>query len=385
MTHRERVLTALNHKEPDRVPIDLGGTCVTSIATSTYEALRRQLGLPAKETVVSEIVQQVAWVDDDVLDVLGADVIPVWPNPGSSELVIEDEGDGVTSFRDGFGATLRKLRDSHYYDWVDFPLTEPSLELLERMPWPDTEDPAPYEGLRERVLKLRSETDYALFGMAASGHDLLNQLFRVRGMVDGMTDLLLEQDFAEAFFDRLTATIMRNQELFLDQVGDLLDVHFTADDLSGQTAPLISPEIYRKLIKPRWAQIISLIKSKTDAKILYHSCGAVAEFIPDLIEIGVDVLNPVQVAAPGMDSAELKRKWGDKLSFWGGGCDTQRVLPFGAPAEVRDEVKRRIRDFAPGGGFVFNPVHNIQPRVPAANVVELFRTARELGVYPIAR
>ena len=221
------------------------------------------------------------------------------------------------------------------------------------MPWPETEDPARYDGLRERVLKLRSETDYALFGMAPSGHDLFNQLFRVRGMVNGMNDLLLEQDFAEAFFDRLTATIMRNQELFLDEVGDLIDVHFTTDDLSGQTAPLVSPEIYRRLIKPRWAKIISLIRSKTKAKVLYHTWWAVDEFIRDPIEIGGDILNPVQVAAPGMDSAELKRKYGDGLSFWSGGCDTQRVLPFGTPDEVRAEVKRRISDFAAVGGFLF--------------------------------
>ena len=385
MTHRERVLTALNHEEPDRVPIDLGGTCVTSIAASTYQTLRRQLGLSEKEIRISEIVQQVAWVDHDVMDVLGVDIIPVWPNGGSKyQMVLKDEGGGVTSFKDEFGATLRKPKDSHYYDWVEFPLPEPTIEALNAMPWPETEDPARYDGLRERVLKLRSETDYALFGMAPSGHDLFNQLFRVRGMVNGMTDLLLEPDFAEAFFDRLTATIMRNQELFLNEVGDLIDIHFTADDLSGQSAPLVSPEIYRRLIKPRWARIISLIKSKTEAKIFYHTCGAVDEFIPDLIEMGVDILNPVQVVAPGMDSAELKRKYGDKLSFWGGGCDTQRVLPFGTPAEVRAEVRRRIGDLAPGGGFVFNPVHNIQPGVPAANVVELFRAAQTFGTYPIS-
>lgn len=385
MNHRERVITALNHEEPDRVPIDLGGTCVTSIAATTYGALRRQLGLPEKEIRISEIVQQVAWVDDDVMEVLGVDVIPVWPNGGSSGLALTDEGNGVTSFKDDFGATLRKPKDSFYYDWTEFPLPEPTIDALNKMPWPNTEDPARYEGLRERVLKLKSETDYALFGMAATGHDLFNQLLRVRGMVNGMTDLLLEREFVEAFFDRIMQTIMRNQELFLNEVGDLLDVHFAADDLAGQTAPLVSPEVYRKLIKPRWAKILSLIKSKTNAKIFYHTCGAADEFIPDLIEMGVDILNPVQVASPGMDSAELKKKYGDKLSFWGGGCDTQRVLPFGTPAEVREDVRRRIRDLAPGGGFVFNPVHNIQPRVPAQNVVEMFKSAREFGCYPIGK
>jgi uroporphyrinogen decarboxylase len=194
-----------------------------------------------------------------------------------------------------------------------------------------------------------------------------------------MVDLLLNEEFAEAFLERMTQTIVRAQELFLDQVGDLLDVHFAADDLSGQNGPLISPKIYRRTVKPRWARIISLIKSKTRAKVFYHTCGAVDEFIPDLIEMGVDILNPVQVSAPGMDSAGLKRKYGKNLCFWGGGCDTQRVLPFGTPVEVREEVKRRMQDLAPGGGFVFNAVHNIQPGVAPENVMAMFDAAREFG------
>ena len=167
------------------------------------------------------------------------------------------------------------------------------------------------------------------------------------------------------------------------EVGDLIDIHFTADDLTGQTKPLISPTVYRRLIKPRWARIIEAIKRKTRAKIFYHGCGAMGPFLPDLIEIGVDILNPVQVSAAGMDSAELKRRYGRHLSFWGGGCDTQRVLPAGDPEQVREEVRRRIRDLAPGGGFVFNPVHNIQPHVPPANVVALFQAAHTYGKYPI--
>jgi len=385
MNSRERVNLALNHEEPDRVPIDLGGTVVSSITVPTYRALREHMGLPEREIVVSEMVQQLAWVDDDVREALGADVVPVWPNaPAGYDPTVVDEGERGTYFLDEFGAKLRKPKDGFYYDWREFPLPEPSIEALDTMPWPDPEDAARYEGLRERVAKLRSQTDCALFGMAACGHDLFNQLLRVRGMAEGMMDLVLEPDFAEAFLERLTGTILRSQELFLDEVGDLLDVHFAADDLSGQFGPLISPDIFRRLIKPRWARIVALIKSKTDAKVFYHSCGAVGEFIPDLIEIGVDVLNPVQVAATGMDSSELKRKYGDRLSFWGGGCDTQRVLPFGSPQDVRDEVKKRIRDLAPGGGFVFNPVHNIQPGVPPENVLALYRAAREYGSYPIA-
>ena len=385
MNSRERVMATLNHEEPDRVPIDLGGSAVTTIATTTYAELRRHLGLQERPVRVMEIVQQVAYVDDDMLDAIGVDVVPVFANePSRNSAIFHTESDGATTFKDEFGATLFKPADGFYYDWRGFPLTEPSLDALAAMPWPDPADPARYKGLRERVKAMRASSSRALFSIAPCGHDLLNQLFRVRGMEEGMMDLLINEEFAEAFLERLTDTIITAQELFLDEVGDLVDVHFTADDLCGQTGPLISPEVYRRMIKPRWARIISAIKAKTKAKILYHGCGAVEEFISDLLEIGVDILNPVQVNAKGMDSANLKKKYGKRLSFWGGGCDTQNVLSRGTPQEVRAEVKQRILDFAPGGGFVFNPVHNIQPGVPVENIAVMFETVKKFGTYPIS-
>jgi len=382
MKSRERVLTALNHEEPDRVPIDLGGSVVTSISKLTYASLREHLGLPWIAVREMETVQQIAFVDDDLLDRLGVDVIPVFPNPPSGyQSVFVQEPGGSTSFKDEFGATLRKPKNSYYYDWQEFPLPEPSLEMLAAMPWPDPADPARYLGLRTRVQKLRQSTDRALFSIAPCGHDLFNQLLRVRGMENALMDLLLNEEFVSAFLDRLTETIITAQTLFLQEVGDLVDVHFAADDLSGQNGPLIAPALYRRLIKPRQARILQAIRSRTKAKIFYHTCGAVLDFIPDLIELGVDILNPVQVAAAGMDTALLKKRFGKQLSFWGGGCDTQHVLARGTPDEVRAEARHRIRDLAPGGGFVFNPVHNIQPLVPPANIVALFDEARSFGVY----
>jgi uroporphyrinogen decarboxylase len=384
LTHRERVNLALNHEQPDRVPIDLGGSCVTSISASTYTTLRQYLGVSQRETRISETVQQIAWVDEDILEILGVDVIPLWANaPKGYKPVFCYESDGTVSFIDEFGATLHKPANCCYFEWCQFPLSEPSIDSLKAMLWPDVEDPARYAGLRERAFKLRNQTDYAIFGMAPCGHDLFNQLLRVRGMVEGLSDLLLNEEFVEAFLSRLTATIIRAQELFLDEVGDLIDVHFAADDLSGQTGPLISPKLYRKLIKPRWAQIIKAIKSKTKAKISYHSCGAITEFIPDLIDIGIDIINPVQVSAVGMDTADLKRKYGKHLCFWGGGCDTQHILPFETPKNVVAETCRRIKDLAPGGGFVFNPVHNIQHGVPPINIMAMFSAAQQCGQYAV--
>ena len=222
-----------------------------------------------------------------------------------------------------------------------------------------------------------------MFGMAPCGHDLFNQIFRVRGMENGLMDLLAEPEFATAFFERLTDTICTAQNHFLSEVGDLIDVHFAADDLAGQSGPLVDPALWRRLVKPYQARILATIRAHTRAPIFYHTCGAATEFLDDLIEIGVDILNPVQVSAAGMDTAPLKKRFGKRLSFWGGGCDTQTVLARGTPADVRKEVRRRIRDLAPGGGFVFNPVHNIQPLVPPANVAALFEAALEFGQYPI--
>lgn len=381
MNSRERVLLALNHEEADRVPVDLGGSVVTSIAISTYRQLRRCLGLPENQVRTLEFVQQIAVVDEDMMDRLGVDVEPVLAGGSPVPCGLETAADGARSFRDGFGATLRQPPGCHYFDWQEFPLKEPSLESLASMPWPDVEDHSLYEGLRESVLKRRASSDRAFFGMAPCGHDLFNQIFRVRGMENGLMDMVAEPDFAEAFFERLCETICTAQSLYLAEVGDLVDIHFAADDLSGQSGPLVNPELWRKMIKPRQARIIQTIRAHTKAKIFYHTCGAAVPFLDDLVEIGVDILNPVQVSATGMDTAELKKRYGKRLSFWGGGCDTQRVLPYGTADEVRGEVRRRIRDLAPGGGFVFNPVHNIQPLVPVENIVAMIDAVLECGAY----
>ena len=384
MNSRERVNMALSHEEPDRVPFDLGGSVVTSIALSTYADFRQYLGLPPVAVRTLETVQQIAWVDEDMLERLGLDVIPVFANPPSGDpTVITQAPDGTIAFKDDFGATLSKPPSSYYYDWTAFPLKEPSLDDLAHMAWPDAADPARYRGLRAQVQALRASTDKALFGMAPCGHDLFIQILRVRGMQEGLMDLVANPEFAEAFFERLTQTICTAQELFLTEVGDLIDVHFAADDLSGQASPLISPRLYRRLIKPFQARIMQTIRAHTQAKIFYHSCGAIDQFIPDLIEIGVQIINPVQVSAHGMDSGGLKKKYGKNLSFWGGGCDTQSILSRGTPQDVAAEVRRRIADLAPGGGFVFNPVHNIQPQVPPANIAAMFEAAQKYGKYPI--
>jgi uroporphyrinogen decarboxylase len=192
----------------------------------------------------------------------------------------------------------------------------------------------------------------------------------------------LDKPFAKALFDKLADFHIEFFRHYLEAVGDCIDVVVVSDDLGGENGPLISPELYRELIKPAQKKLWQFIKSNTEAYLFLHSCGSISKFIPDLIEIGVDILNPIQVAAKDMDTRRLKDEFGDKLIFWGG-IDTQRILPFGSPEDVESEVKKRIADMAPGGGYVLTAVHNIQAGVPPENICMMYDAARKYGVYPI--
>jgi uroporphyrinogen decarboxylase len=386
MLPRERVLTALNHEEPDRIPIDLGSTVVSGICLDAYASLLDVLGLGRREPRVVDIKQGLAGPDEDVLEALGVDFRPVWTNPPSGgEPPIVQEGD-YEVFIDEWGSRVSRPRSGGlYFDVTEPTITEPSLEALEKFVWPDVDDPARYAGLRDRAQRLREESPYAVIGHCDFGQDVLGNFLNVRGYTEAMLDLAAHPDFAEAFMEGVTRLAIRAWGHFLDQVGDLLDVVAFYDDLGMQDRTLVSPAMYRRMIKPRHARVVAAIREGTRAKVFFHSCGAVAEFIPDMIEIGIDFLNPVQVSAAGMeDTAALKRRYGKNMGFWGGGCDSQRILPSGSVEDVRREARRRIADLAPGGGYVFAAVHNIQNDVSGDKTVALYQTAREFGRYPIA-
>ncbi|MGQ9571716.1 MAG: uroporphyrinogen decarboxylase family protein [Dehalococcoidia bacterium] len=387
MLARDRVLMALNHEEPDRVPIDLGSTPVTGICRHAYADLLNCLGLSGREIEIADMVQQLAGVDEDVLQALDVDFRPIKTNPPASyRLEVRLEGDYETYY-DQWGAKLGRPKGrGHYFDYLEYPIKQSTLEALEGYSWPDPNDPSRYEGLRQRARSLRERTPYALVGTCDLGTDILARPQWIRGYAASMLDLAANPDFAEAFLERLTQIAVQAWNHFLAEVGDYLDVAAFYDDLGMQDRPLISPAMYRRLVKPRHARIIETIKKRTKAKVFMHSCGAVGEFIPDMIEIGVDILNPIQVSAAGMgDTAELKRRYRQHLTFWGGTCDSQRVLPFGTLAEIREEARRRIADLAPGGGFVFAPIHNIQDDVSGQKTLALYRTALKHGRYPISR
>ena len=382
MKPRERVMLALNHQEPDRIPIDLGATIVSSIVKSTYIPLKQTLDLEVEDIKMLDHVQQLPYVDEALLKRFDVDFRMVQlPSATVPGLNIFEEGN-YYAFIDRWGSKLHMPKEGGlYYDWVDFPIKEPTLEALDTYKWPRPDPPELIDRLAEQARSLYEYSDYALVGSAVIGGGIFEQPARTMGLENFMMALISEPQFAERLMDQITDIYIESCNNYLDKVGQYLNVFTFWDDLAGQDGWLIRPEIYRKMIKPKQRRLVEAIKKKTNAKLFYHSCGATRGLIPDLIELGFDILNPVQVSARGMDSRKLKQDFGRDIVFWGGGVDTQHVLPFGSTQEVADEVKRRIDDLAPGGGFVFAAVHNIQAYVPPENIVTMFDTALQYGRY----
>jgi len=382
LNSRERVITSLNHKEPDRIPIDLGGTIVTSITKNAYIDLKRYLDLEIEDVKIFDYVQQLPYIDEELLERLNVDVRMVATHyVSTSSQKIYEEGD-YYYFYDRWGSKLSMpKKNGHYFDWVEFPINEISIEALKKYKWPEVDSKEYILELKEKAKFLYENTDYALVGTAIFGGGIFEQPCRIMGMERFLTSLVTNKRFANEVMEKITELYIENSSQYLDEIGKYIKVFVYWNDIAAQTGPMISPEIYHKLIKPKDKKLIEIVKSKTGAKVFYHSCGAVKDFIPDLIDIGVDILNPVQVSAKGMDTAELKKEFGDHITFWGGGCDTQHILPYGTPKEVCEEVKRRINDLAEGGGFVFNAVHNIQGGVPPENIMAMFETLEDYGKY----
>jgi uroporphyrinogen decarboxylase len=283
----------------------------------------------------------------------------------------------ATAFRDEWGITWSRGSGDHYMP-LHGPfqeLAEPTVRHLDNSPWPDPADAGRFRGLRERARNLHEDTDYAVVLDFWVGPLHLSQF--IRGFAESLEDLLLRPDFAASLMDHILDVWLDVAERALREAGEFVDVVVFYDDIGTQGGPLISPALYRRLVKPRHRRMVDMIK-RHGKRLLFHSCGAVYNFIPDLIDIGIDALNPVQVSAAGMDAARLKREFGRDLCFWGG-IDSQTVLSTGSPGQVREEVKRRVEDLGAGGGYVLCAVHNIQPEVPPENIVAMYEAARELG------
>ncbi len=382
MKPRERVMLALDHKEPDRIPIDLGATIVSLITKSAYIPLMQHLGFPHGEIKLLDYIQQLPYLEEALLERFDVDFRMVQLSAATAPgLEIFEEGDYYALF-DRWGSKLHMPKQGGlYFDWVDFPIKEPTLEALDKYEWPRPDSREYLIEVRSQAKSLFENTDYALVGSAVNGGGIFEQAARMMGLESFLMALIAEPKFADRLMEQITDFYIESCNNYLDEIGQYIQVFAYWDDLNTQTGWMINPELYRKMVKPRQRRLVEAIKKKTEAKIFFHGCGATFDLIPDLIELGFDILNPVQVSARGMDTKKLKQTYGKEITFWGGGADTQRVLPFGTPAEVREEVKRRIDDLAPGGGFVFSCVHNIQSQIAPENIVTFFDTALEYGGY----
>jgi uroporphyrinogen decarboxylase len=377
LSHRERVLRALRHQEPDRIPFDLGSTICTSVHIVAYQKLKAYFSVEAEDTIINKMMQTAA-IHEPILQALDIDLRSVIPGIPDSKPYIPV---GENGYQDEYGVVRRKPPTSFYYDLVKCPLAGPiTIQDILKFPWPDPSDPGYTRGMRDRLLYYREQTDYATVLRLPVPFVHTTQF--VRGFEDWFTDLAADKRLAAALFDAAVEHNTALAEELLKEAGDLVDVVAISEDLGFQNGLIVSPELYRELFKPRHRKYFETVKKYTSAFIHLHSCGSIYKLIPDLIELGVDVLNPVQVAARDMDSSILGPEFGDRLSFWGA-IDTQRVLPKGTPQEVKAEVKRRIRDLAPSGGYILAAVHNIQPGVPVENIIAMYEAGREYGSYPI--
>ncbi|MFC2075508.1 uroporphyrinogen decarboxylase family protein [candidate division KSB1 bacterium] len=379
MNSKERIQSSLNHREPDHLPLDLCSTKVTGIARVTYEKLAPRLGLTADDLGFTDIKQQLAQVSEEFLDRMMVDTRGLYAgSPSGWRMELEESEEGF-SYTDEWGIVRFKPKvDGYYYDMTAHPLSGPlTVAEVEKYPWPNPEDPSRIEGLLEAAEGVQADGKALLIGGAASG--ILEMSLWLRGFEDFFSDLILDRKLAQAILDHVTAIKIAYWSKVLPLLGDTVSVVVEVDDLATQNGLMISPDIYRKMIKPCHTKVHQAIKeaSKGRVKIFFHSCGAVRELLPDLIESGIDILNPLQVSAAGMEPSEIKRDFGDVLSFWGGAVNSQSTLPRGTPDEVRDETKRNIETLAPGGGFVFAPIHNVQRDVPVENFMAMWETWRE--------
>lgn len=382
LTPRERLLSALEHREPNRVPIDLGGN-QTGIHRIAYQKLLDCLGLN-EQIEIMDLVQQLAKPSEAVLERLHVDTRYVWAKPAASfkgEVVKRERNGRVWhDFTDEFGVTWSMPGESPFYYDISFsPLAGLSLEQIKEYPFPKGDDLTRFDGLRECILTLKRETPYAIVSGISGG--VYETCWYMRGLENLYTDMLQQPEVFEVIIDRVLQFWLDWFKVFLDEAGDVVDVITLGDDLAGQRGPLFSLQIYRQIVKPRQKRLVQYIKARTRAKILYHSCGSVTEFIPELLDNGIDILNPVQLSARDMDAAWLKARFGQQLVFWGGSIDSEHILPNGKPYQVRENVRRHVELFKPGGGYVFAPVHNIQADVPPENVLAMFDAAVEYGRY----
>jgi len=401
MNSRERVMAAIGHEPTDRVPIDFGAMRSTGIMAIAYNNLKKHLvfgHLP--KTKVYDVMQQLAEPDMEVIDYLGGDVVQVhrlssafgaktdsWRDdtlPDGSECLVPEsfrplllpDGDRVI-LEDGL-EIARMPAGGLYYDMTHFPLEHArTTSDIDKMDWPIiSEDEVSF--LKKEAARYRSETDKAILG-EFGGNILESGEFHF-GWGEFLMRMYSDRKLIEYYLDRLVESHLENLRIYIEAIGDDIDIIQMGDDLGTQQALQMRPEMYREIIKPRQHEVYRYVHDHSNLKVFLHSCGSIVEVIPDLIEIGVDILNPVQTSAVGMDPVVLKEKFGSDIALWGGGCDTQHVLPFGTVEDVKRDVRERLKIFTEGSGYVFTQIHNILADVPPEKVVAMYLTAKDFAL-----
>jgi len=384
MDSRSRVLTTLEHKEPDRVPFDLAGATNAGIHVIAYQSLLEHWGDP-RRAKVEAIISQKAVVHEDILDRLKVDSRKANPSTKITErLQHKVKSDKQhTYFRDSWGIKWAKPKKGGlYYDIRENPLSSKfSKADIDDLTPPSLYAKDQLADFRERA-KVYRDKGFAII-VGGTGGGIFEWACWLRGYKNFFVDMLARKSLAERLLRKILEHKLRHYRQVLNELGDLVDIVAEGDDMATQERLMISPDLYRRMIKPLHIELFKEIQMYAGKRIYihFHSCGAIRELIPELIEAGIDALNPVQVSARGMDTKQLKKDFGRDITFWGGGVDTQHTLPKGTPEQVRAEVKRRIDDLAPGGGFVFSAVHNIQPDVPAENIIAMWESLKKHGSY----
>ncbi len=381
MTSRQRLLTALRHKEPDRVPIDLAGTQVTGISKTAYQNLRRYLDMPAKPPQLCDVIQQIVTPHEDMLLKFGIDTRGLWPLTSHNHGFLDrDDGDYLGHVDEwGLGYRIQK-QNGLYYDQFSFPLQYQILTpgLLANYPWPDGGAAWRLRHLREQAVAWRRQGFAVVLKSVCAG--LLEMTIRLRGMEEALVGLLLGKNVTGNLLDHILKVKLDYWDRALDELGDVVDVIAEGDDFGSQMSQLISKATFLDLIEPRQRELVRFMRRKApDAAVFFHSCGNIREFLPYFIDMGIQIINPVHITAEGMDPGALKKDFGNDVVFWGGGIDTQGTLPNGTPHQVRDEVTRNVEILAAGGGYVFNTIHNIQADVPPQNIAAMYEAVLSLS------
>ena len=410
MNSRERLIAAINHREPDRVPVDLGSTPSTGISMVAYQNLINYLGESQLKTHVYDIIQEVAQPGMEILDLFGVDVLDIGRHFNSDtdywhELEVISghkalypkwfnfetlpDGSNIT-YGSGHEIIGRMPKGATFFDQTIYPYVngypEDYKDLANDLkrsiwggfgftPWDWAQEKDFWKLLREKTIDLKQKTDKAL--MLGIGCNLFEWGTFVRRMDNFLVDLLAEPDQVHRFLDAMMESHMNTLKKTCEAVGDIVDIIKFGDDLGTTSGPFISNEMYREFFKPRHQVLCNYVKANSSMHTMLHSCGGIYELIPELIEAGFEILNPVQINAVNMEPERLKREFGRDVTFWGGGCDTKSILNRATPQQVRDHVMHNLEIFSVGGGFVFCAVHNIMPDVPPENVVAMFEAVDE--------